>query len=92
MPEPWRDGWRVAADLKAASRNRRGTSDVAPTQPLLDLVYCEKCLHHAPMALVPLKIRWDADTSSDRLLQRARCTKCSHKGATLQHPGWAARI
>jgi hypothetical protein len=25
-------------------------SDVAPTQPLLDLVYCEKCLHHAPMA------------------------------------------
>ena len=67
-------------------------SDVAPTQPLLDLVYCEKCLHHAPMALVPLKIRWDADTSSDRLLQRARCTKCRHKGATLQHPGWAARI
>jgi hypothetical protein len=52
-------------------------------------VYCEKCLHHAPMALVPLMIRWGAETSSDRLRQRARCTKCRHKGATLQRPGWA---
>jgi hypothetical protein len=52
-------------------------------------VYCEKCLHHAPMALVPLIIRWGANTSSDRLRQCARCTKCGHKGATLQHPGWA---
>jgi hypothetical protein len=53
------------------------------------MVYCEKCLHHAPMALVPLMIRWGADTSSDRLRQSARCTKCGHRGATLQHPGWA---
>src|SRR5262245_44330480 len=30
-------------------------------------VYCEKCLHHAPMALVPLMSRWGADASSDRL-------------------------
>jgi hypothetical protein len=52
-------------------------------------VYCEKCLHHAPKALVPLIIRWGADTSSDRLRERARCTKCGHRGATLQHPGWA---
>jgi hypothetical protein len=52
-------------------------------------VYCEKCLHHAPMALVPLIIRWGADASSDQLRRRARCTKCGHKGATLQHPGWA---
>jgi hypothetical protein len=51
-------------------------------------VYCEKCLHHAPMALVPLIIRWGVETSSDRLRQCARCTKCGHKGATLQHPGW----
>jgi hypothetical protein len=50
-------------------------------------VYCEKW--HAPMALAPLMIRWGAETSSDRLRQRARCTKCGHKGATLQHPGWA---
>jgi hypothetical protein len=54
-------------------------------------VYCEKCLHHAPMALVPLMIRWGAETSSDRLRQCARCTKCGHKGATLQRPGWAGR-
>ena len=33
-------------------------------------IYCEKCLHHAPMALVPLIIRWGANTSSDRLRQR----------------------
>jgi hypothetical protein len=52
-------------------------------------VYCEKCLHHAPMALVPLMIRWGAETSSDQLRRCARCTKCGHKGATLQHPGWA---
>ena len=52
-------------------------------------VYCEKCWHHAPMALVPLIIRWGADTSSDRLRQSARCIMCGHKGATLQHPGWA---
>jgi hypothetical protein len=35
-------------------------------------VYCEKCLHHAPMALVPLIIRWGAEASSDQLRQCAR--------------------
>ena len=55
----------------------------------LTWVYCEKCLHHAPMALVPLIIRWGDEASSDRLRQCARCTRCGHKGATLQHPGWA---
>jgi len=34
-------------------------------------------------------IRWGPDTSSDKLRQCARCTACGHKGATLQHPGWA---
>ena len=52
-------------------------------------VYCEKCLHHAPMAFAPLIIRWGAEASSDRLRQCARCTICGHKGAALQHPGWA---
>ena len=52
-------------------------------------VYCEKCLHHAPMALVPLIIRWGAEASSDQLRQCARCTRCGNKVATLQHPGWA---
>jgi hypothetical protein len=40
------------------------------------------------MAFAPLVIRWGADTSSDKLRQCARCTVCSTKGATLQHPGW----
>jgi hypothetical protein len=26
--------------------------------------------------------------SSDRLRERARCTSCGNKGATIQHPGW----
>jgi len=51
-------------------------------------LWCERCLHHAPVAFVPLMIRWGADTSSDRLRQCARCTACGHKGATLQHPSW----
>src|SRR6516164_9506752 len=80
-----------------ASRGRPKRQPPGPRPTLADLhrshcwtwVYCEKCLHHAPMALVPLIIRWGADTSSDRLRQCARCTKCGHKGATLQHPGWA---
>ena len=52
-------------------------------------VWCERCQHHAPMAYVPLMIRWGADVSSDKLRQCAWCTACGHKGATLQHPGWA---
>jgi hypothetical protein len=52
-------------------------------------VYCEKCLHRAPVAFVPLMIRWGGDASSDKLRRCARCTACGHKGATLQHPGWA---
>jgi hypothetical protein len=26
--------------------------------------------------------------SSDVLRERGRCTRCGHKGATIQHPGW----
>ena len=89
MPEPWRG--RLIAAVRTPSDSRR------PRPTLLELqrshswtwVYREKCLRHAPMALVPLIIRWGAEASSDRLRQRARCTKCGHKGATLQHPGWA---
>ena len=79
MPEPWRDGWLVAAD-PTPSGSRRG-----PRPTLVQLhrshcwtwVYCEKW--HAPMALAPLMIRWGAETSSDRLRQRARCTKGPYK-------------
>jgi hypothetical protein len=50
---------------------------------------CERCQHHAPLACAVAVIRWGADASSDVLRQRARCICCGHKGATLQHPGWA---
>ena len=55
-------------------------------------VYCDKCLHHAPVAFVPLMIRWGANASSDKLRRCARCTACGHKGATLQHPGWVDAV
>lgn len=48
-----------------------------------------RCLHKTPMAIAPLIIRWGADTDNEVLRQRARCSKCEHKGATLQHPSWA---
>ena len=55
-------------------------------------VYCDKCLHHAPVAFVPLMIRWGSDASSDKLRRCARCAVCGHKGATLQHPGWVDTV
>jgi hypothetical protein len=50
-------------------------------------VYCERCLHHSPVAFVPLMIRWGTDASSDKLGRCAPCTECGQKGATLQHFG-----
>ena len=44
------------------------------------------CWHKAPMPLVPVIIRWSSDASSNVLRQRARCTVCGSKGATLMHP------
>ena len=52
-------------------------------------VNCEKCPHHAPLACAVPVICWGANASSDKLRQCARCTACGHKGATIQHPGWA---
>ena len=51
-------------------------------------LWCERCQHHAPLACAVAVIRWGADASSDRLRQRARCSACGKKGATIQHPGW----
>ena len=53
-------------------------------------VYCDNpaCLHSAPVAFVPLMIRWGMDASSDMLRRSARCSVCGHKGATLKHPSW----
>jgi hypothetical protein len=42
-----------------------------------------------PLACAVAVIRWGADASSDRLRQRARCTSCGNKGATIQHPAGA---
>jgi hypothetical protein len=50
---------------------------------------CEKCQHYAPLACAVPMIRWGPNISSDKLRQCARCTVCRHKGATIQHPGWA---
>src|SRR6185503_20798973 len=47
-----------------------------------------KCRHQAAMALAPLNIRWGPNTSSDMLRRSARCTRCGHKGATLQTASW----
>ena len=46
------------------------------------------CLHRAPVAIVPLIIRWGPDTSSNKLRHSARCARCGRKGITLQHPSW----
>ena len=73
---------------------RRDTNTPVPTLAELRRhsswvwVYCERCLHHSPVAFVPLMNRWGADASSDKLRRCARCTACGQRGATLQHPGW----
>ena len=51
-------------------------------------LHCERCQHHAPLACAVAVIRWGRDASSDVLRERARCTACGNKGATIQHPGW----
>jgi hypothetical protein len=82
---------------------RRKPRDVAQQIPTLEelrkthcwwWVYCRQidCSHSAPLALVPLIIRWGPNESSSRLRRNARCTRCSGKGATLMHPSYVDRI
>ena len=54
-------------------------------------VHCAnwRCRHKMPVALAPCIILWGESASSDVLRQCARCSRCGHKGATLQHPSWA---
>lgn len=47
-----------------------------------------RCLHKVAMPLAPWIIRWGSDASSDVLRQCAKCGKCGHKRATLEHPSW----
>jgi hypothetical protein len=51
-------------------------------------LWCERCQHKAPAAIVPFMIRWGAGVSSDKLRQCARCSTCGNKGAKIQHAGW----
>ena len=57
-------------------------------------VHCEErdCHHCAPLALMPLVIRWGIEASSDLLRNRARCTACQHKGATLRLPSYVDAV
>ena len=50
------------------------------------------CTHHAPMAIAPFIIRWGPHISSDTLRRSARCSKCGHRGATLQHPSYVNSV
>lgn len=40
------------------------------------------------MAFAAAVIRWGAEAPGDTVRQRARCTACGHRGATIQRPGW----
>jgi hypothetical protein len=71
--------------------------------PLADLrrslpwvvVWCEgrvpggyPCNHHAPFAVVPYIIRYGPTAPTYRWLKALRCSKCGHKGASLQYPSF----
>src|ERR1700730_8874547 len=68
---PVRRGCKQGEDLGGEPQGEVNRMWGAPRIPpwgwiVSSWVYCEKCLHHAPMALVPLIIRWVAESSSDR--------------------------
>jgi hypothetical protein len=49
------------------------------------------CSHSKPVAMAQFVIRYGPNTSSDIVRQRARCTVCGHKGASLRYPSWVNR-
>ena len=79
--------WRSRTQYKSTPGPRPTLGDLHRATPWV-WGYCEKCQHYAPLACAVPVIRWGAGASSDVLRQRARCTRCGHKGATIQHPGW----
>jgi hypothetical protein len=93
---------RRRSDPHDDSQKRRMREPAPPIPTLAELrasspwfwVHCKQndCGHSAPMALVPLIIRWSANASSDRLRQSARCTRCGGKGAMLIHPSYVDRV
>jgi hypothetical protein len=79
--------WQSRTRYKSRPGPRPTLGDLHSSSPWLWL-WCERCQHHAPVAVVPFIIRWGPNASSDMLRQCARCTCCGSKGATLQHPSW----
>ena len=80
--------WLASRRRYRSKPGRRATlGDLHRSTPWLWL-YCEQCQHHSPLACAVAVIRWGAAASSDVLRERARCTVCGKKGATLQHPSW----
>ena len=81
---------------------RKPRDESGPVPTLADLrrthcwwwLYCVQmdCSHSAPVALVPLIIRWGGETTSDRLRRCARCKKCGGRGATLSHPSYVDSV
>lgn len=62
--------------------------DLRRSAPWLWMNCAAGCGHYRPGALAPFIIRYGAEASSDMLRRASRCTRCGHKGATLQHPSW----
>jgi hypothetical protein len=88
MGSGWTQRVRLASNRREKTARATTTlGDLHRATPWLWL-NCEHCQHHAPLACAVAVIRWGAGASSDLLRERARCTRCGHKGATIQHPGW----
>jgi len=80
--------WQSRRLHKSSTSPRPTLGDLHRATPWVWL-YCDKCLHSAPLALAAPVIRWAASASSDVLRQCARCTACGHPGATIQRPSWS---
>ncbi len=76
------------------NRRRWASPQPGPPRRLSDIraehlwlyVYCGRpgCPHHAVFFLTPLIVRWGPEASVEQLRRAARCTKCGHRGATVQ--------
>jgi hypothetical protein len=88
MASGWtRRAWPASNRYMKTPRATTTLGDLHRATPWLWL-NCERCQHHAPLACAVAVIRWGRDASSDVLRERARCTRCGNKGATIQHPRW----
>jgi hypothetical protein len=80
--------WLASRRIYKSKPGTRATlGDLQRSTPWIWL-WCERCQNHSPLVCAVPVIRWGAGASSDVLRERARCTACGRKGATLQHPSW----